>query len=208
MVFGRRKSEDSLATAEVIGGRPGWPTESWLKGKRLFVFSPFGQLGSKSQPVSGSVDGRVWASFRVSSKASRSVGLSTQTATWRHTGVVFPEAVSNLPVFALISRRGGWEQLGLGRTNGFGSGDAAFDEQVLVSTAPAQRQRVTTLLTEDVKAAFREVARVDQSAYVKVAGDVGWLMCWVEGEDARDAHFPPLLTSLAHLADRLKAAVG
>jgi hypothetical protein len=48
--------------------------------------------------------------------------------------------------------------------------------------------------------------RADQSTLVRVAGGEGMLMCWIDGEDARDSHFPPLLQALAHLADALNAA--
>jgi hypothetical protein len=209
MVFASRKTKETQsAAAEVIGGRVGWPTESWLKGKRLFVFSPFGQLGSKSQPISGEAGGRSWTSFRISSMASRSALTSTMTRTWRHTAIVFPEIVGGLPVFSIISRLGGWEKLGLGRKTSFATGDSAFDGQVLVAAAAANQQRVLELLTDDVKAAVRGVIAIDRGAFVKIAGDTDMLMCWVNGEDARDDHFPPLLNSLAYLADSIEAAAG
>jgi hypothetical protein len=206
-LFGSAKQDAALAgTAETIGGRVGWPTESWLKGKRMLMFSPLNQMGSKSAPISGTVAGRTWASFRVRSKASRSVGLGTETTSLLHTGVFVSGIGTGLPVFNVVARQGSWASRGFGKKYGFPSGDAAFDQSVLVSASPEIRPRVAALLTSGVKAALEEVMRADQSTLVRVAGGEGMLMCWIDGEDARDSHFPPLLQALAHLADALNAA--
>ena len=208
MAFAFRKPKESpTAVAEAIGGHVGWPTETWLKGKRLYVFSPLGQLGSKSAPVSGTVSGRPWTSFRIRSTASRTALRTTASTTCRHTAVVLPDAVRGLPVFSIISRHGGWERFGIGRTvAAFATGDPAFDAMVLVAAAPEHRQRVLALLTDDVKDGVRAVVAADQSAFIKIAGDTDMLMCWINGVDARDAHFPPLLGSLACLADVIETA--
>jgi hypothetical protein len=209
MPFGSAKKEAALApAAATIGGRVGWPTDSWLKGKRLLMFSPLAQLGSKSAPISGTVAGRVWASFRVSSKLSRSMPVSTEYLTCRHTGVILPDTAAGLPVFTIVSRQGGWEKLGVGRKSGFASGDAVLDQSVLLAANETQRPRVGKLLTDEVKAAIGDVVRADRSALIKVAGDEGMLLCWIDGEDARDAHFPPLLRALARLADSLDVVAG
>jgi hypothetical protein len=186
----------------------GWPTPSWLKGKRTIMFSPYGQPGSKSDPLSGVVAGRGWTSFRVASKASRTALRMTQYATWHHTAVVFPDSVRNLPLFWIISRHGGWERAGLGSGSGFGSGDAAFDEQVLLAGPAAQQARAAGLISAEVKAAVLDVLAVDRSVAIKVVGELSMLMCWVEAEDARDGRFPPLVDRLARLVGSLEAAAG
>lgn len=172
------------------------------------MFSPYGQPGSKSDPLSGVVAGRGWTSFRVASKASRTALRMTQYATWHRTAVVFPNSVRDLPLFWIISRHGGWERAGLGSGSGFGSGDAAFDEQVLLAGPAAQQARAAGLITAEVKAAVLDVLAVDRSVAIKVVGELSMLMCWVEAEDARDGRFPPLVDRLARLVGSLEAAAG
>lgn len=190
--------------AAILQGREGWPTPEWGKGKdRFAVYSPLLNAGAgrKDFPISGTVNGRPYATCRVATSFSRSVGVnSRRTTTYYHTAAIFPNTGVGLPYFDIISTTGEWERLQNFDKLRMNTGDAQFHQFLSVSANAADQPAVYRFLTPQVKAALYDVLRANRSARIRFGTNAGRMFCWVNGKDARDAAFPPLLVALAQLA--------
>jgi hypothetical protein len=206
MLFGRGK--DKAATAQraaALGGAVGWPTPDWMKGRRLISFSPFSQIGSRSFPISGTVAGRVYTSYRVSSSFTRRSGSTTHRTTYSHTAAVITDSGVGLPAFELVSRLGSWEKVQTFDQLRVATGDAQFDQFFTTIANAPDRRIALSVLTPPVKQALYNVLRANSGARIRLGGP-GLLFCWIDGKDARDQEFPALLTALAALAGVVDSA--
>lgn len=204
------KSRAEMAQrAALIGGREGWPTPEWNKGMRRFLpYSPFfgTHSSSKDLPISGSVNGRPYTTFRVSTEFSKMILGGRRITTYYHTAILFLDVCDGMPLFDLISRRANWEEIQSTDKLWTPTGDPQFDLELTVAANAQDRPWVTQFLTPQIKQATRSVLRANGSMRIRFAAQKSHLACWINGKDARDGNLPPLLGALADLVNAFAAA--